>query len=225
MPGLSRARRGPSSERGRREWKAGGGGGRGPGEGSAPGGGGRGVRGPRGRCGLELGGRSGRRRGGGPGGAGGVPRGRSAAPARRPLPDSRPPRVHSDFSAHFSSSPVTPALALPPPAAPPRSASRGNPATATAAPGVQPALRRRPRSHPACPLSPHVFQARDPQICPHGTDCPGRGQALGRALGPDLALLGPAQTPLKKAANTHKTGMRAPTLLRNPQVTVNWPLP
>ncbi|KAL0609649.1 hypothetical protein AAY473_019408 [Plecturocebus cupreus] len=59
------------------------------------------------------------------------PEAESAAPAprhrRRPLPDSRPPRVHSDFSAHFSSSPVTPALALPPPAAPPRSASRGNP--------------------------------------------------------------------------------------------------
>lgn len=68
---------------------------------------------------------------GGPGWrAGGVPRGRGAAPARRrhhPLPDSRPPRVHSDFSAHFSSSAVTPALALPPPAAPPRSASRGKP--------------------------------------------------------------------------------------------------
>lgn len=91
--------------------------------------------------------------------AGGVPRGRGAAPARRrrrrPLPDSRPPRVHSDFSAHFSSSPVTPALALPPPAAPPRSASRGNPRRSQP-PRPQPgSAPQRPHARPpGPPLSP-----------------------------------------------------------------------
>lgn len=91
---------------------------------------------------------------------GGVPRGRGAAPARRRhrhrrLPDSRPPRVHSDFSAHFSSSPVTPALALPPPAAPPRSASRGNPRRSQPR-GPQPgSAPQHPYSHPArAPLAP-----------------------------------------------------------------------
>lgn len=101
------------------------------------------------RPGLSGGGR-GRR-------AGGVPRGRGAAPARsrrrRRLPDSRPPRVHSDFSAHFSSSPVTPALALPPPAAPLRSASRGNPRHSQPR-GPQPgSVPQRPNSRPTRPPS------------------------------------------------------------------------
>lgn len=95
--------------------------------------------------------------------AGGVPRGRGAAPARRrrrPLPDSRPPRVHSDFSAHFSSSPVTPTLALPPPAAPPRSASRGNP------------RHGRPRGCSRAPLrGAPALTARPPAAVPTRTTC------------------------------------------------------
>lgn len=102
--------------------------------------------------------------------AGGVPRGRGTAPARRrhhPLPDSRPPRVHSDFSAHFSSSAVTPALALPPPAAPPRSASRGKPRRSRSRPRGCSWLCAAGSPLPPCPGAPSVPTRTtcDPQVC------------------------------------------------------------
>lgn len=189
-----------------------------------------------GGTGLELGERVGSpapaSRAGSPGRrAGGVPRGRGAAPARRrhrPLPDSRPPRVHSDFSAHFSSSPVTPALALPPPAAPPRSASRGNPRRSQPR-GRSRALRRSapPRPGPLSSHRNHVFQACHPQIGDPrkwtvSLNIHRRGPALGATLGGGnprasnqvFSTSGPAQIPQKEASRYPQPGMRTPTLLQ-----------
>lgn len=160
-----------------------------------------------------MGRRSDRRpgRGRGPGRrAGGVPRGRSAAPARRrrPLPDSR---VHSDFSAHFSSSPVTPALALPPPppAAPPRSASRGNPATA--GPGVQPAPRRSaPRSPAPAPRVPSRATCPRPVVPTSGTAerTVRQRPSLGDSTGAWLSTSGPRlRFPYRRHLGTDKTSM------------------
>lgn len=159
--------------------------------------------------------------------AGGIPRGRGAAPARRrhrPLPDSRPPRVHSDFSAHFSSSLVTPALALPPPAAPPRSASRGNPRRSQP-PGPQPGSapqrpHARPPGPPLSPPDPRMPGVGPPNQSPQKWINPQdlqEGPSLGGSteagvpqtwgwLG-SLALLGPSlQFPQRRRLQTHKPG-------------------
>lgn len=151
--------------------------------------------------------------------AGGVPRGRGAAPARRrprPLPDSRPPRVHSDFSAHFSSSPVTPALALPPPAAPPRSASRGNPPPQPAPGARSRALRRSaPAPTPPGPLRPYSRRVTPKSVTPlmdcpleHPQEVPSLGVSSGagdlRDSGQVFSTSGPqSQNPL----DTQKPGM------------------